>query len=247
MEGRPWLFRKYLILFERLRDPIARDQIQLTSSPYWIRFGPCDPEFDKKDLMHAVGSTFGGVIRSEVQNDYYRVRVHMDVQKPLDRGLQRNYTGTSKQQCEWNDDVNSGSCTGAILGGGRILSSWKEGLMEQTDRSGGIVFGKLSGTMSLEGECSEKSKKSSWKRLEPTIQTDYCKYVGVGSKRKIGEEEGDVSMDKWNDVAVKKLKFDGDCRNVDDEDVPMRGDGELNFVVHSLGSAASKMLADRAQ
>ncbi|KAA3460895.1 BEACH domain-containing lvsC [Gossypium australe] len=85
MEGRPWLFRKFLILFDRLINPVERDQIRLTSSPYWIKIGPCPPEFDKKDMMHAIGSTFGGVLRSEINDDFCRLRVNLDVQKPLRR------------------------------------------------------------------------------------------------------------------------------------------------------------------
>ncbi|KAA3454199.1 reverse transcriptase [Gossypium australe] len=87
MEGRPWLFRKFLILFDRLINPIERDLICLTSSPYWIKIGPCPPEFDKKDLLHAIGSTFGGVLRSEISGDWCRLRVNLDVQKPLRRGI----------------------------------------------------------------------------------------------------------------------------------------------------------------
>ncbi|KAH1097520.1 hypothetical protein J1N35_014441 [Gossypium stocksii] len=55
MEGRHWLFRKFVILFDRLRSPTERDQIRLTSSPFLIRIGSCPPEFDKKNLMYAIG------------------------------------------------------------------------------------------------------------------------------------------------------------------------------------------------
>ncbi|KAA3460002.1 reverse transcriptase [Gossypium australe] len=87
LEGRPWLFRKYLILFDRLVNPIDRDLICLTSSPFWIKIGPCLSDFDKKDLLYAIGSTFGGVIRSEIHDDLCRLKVVVDVQKPLRRGI----------------------------------------------------------------------------------------------------------------------------------------------------------------
>ncbi|MFQ6626619.1 hypothetical protein Gotur_005986 [Gossypium turneri] len=48
MEGQPWLFRKSLVIFDRLTKPMERDQIRLVSSPFWIKIGPCLPEFDKK-------------------------------------------------------------------------------------------------------------------------------------------------------------------------------------------------------
>ncbi|KAK5784980.1 hypothetical protein PVK06_039521 [Gossypium arboreum] len=36
--------------------------------------------------MHTVGSTFGGVIRSEIKGDFCRLKVNLDVQKPLRKG-----------------------------------------------------------------------------------------------------------------------------------------------------------------
>ncbi|MFQ6668323.1 hypothetical protein Gotur_034011 [Gossypium turneri] len=87
MEGQPWLFRKKLVIFDRLTKPMERDQIRLVSSPFWIKIGPCLPEFDKKDLLHAIRVTFGGVIRSEVNGEFCRLRIKLNVQKPLRRGI----------------------------------------------------------------------------------------------------------------------------------------------------------------
>ncbi|MBA0556386.1 hypothetical protein Golob_026492 [Gossypium lobatum] len=49
--------------------------------------GSCLPECAKKDLMHVVGSTFGGVIRSEVKGEYCRLKVQLDTQRPLQKGI----------------------------------------------------------------------------------------------------------------------------------------------------------------
>nr|KJB60578.1 hypothetical protein B456_009G313400 [Gossypium raimondii] len=87
MEGQPWLFRKNLITFDRIFKPTTRDQITLVSSPFWIKIGPCLPVFDKKDLLHAVGVTFGGVIRSEISGEFCRLRIQLNVQKPIRRGI----------------------------------------------------------------------------------------------------------------------------------------------------------------
>ncbi|MBA0552331.1 hypothetical protein Golob_023153 [Gossypium lobatum] len=87
MQGRPWFFRKSVILFDRLTKPIERAQIRLTSSPFWIKIGSCLPEFDKKDLLHAIGVTFGGVIRSKINGNLCRLKINLDVQKPLRRDI----------------------------------------------------------------------------------------------------------------------------------------------------------------
>ncbi|KAH1046241.1 hypothetical protein J1N35_037025 [Gossypium stocksii] len=52
-----------------------------------VKVGPFPSECDRKDLMHAIGSTFGGVLRSEVKGDFCRIEVQMNVQKPLRRGI----------------------------------------------------------------------------------------------------------------------------------------------------------------
>ncbi|MBA0855996.1 hypothetical protein Goshw_021975 [Gossypium schwendimanii] len=56
--------------FYRLLESIERRKIKLIISPFWIKVGPCPPEYERKDLMHAIGSTFGGVSRSESKGDF---------------------------------------------------------------------------------------------------------------------------------------------------------------------------------
>ncbi|MFQ6634406.1 hypothetical protein Gotur_011216 [Gossypium turneri] len=68
MEGQPWLFRKNLIIFDQIFKPIKRDQIRLVSSPFWIKIGPCLPE-------------------SEIRGEFCRLRIQLNVQKPLRRGI----------------------------------------------------------------------------------------------------------------------------------------------------------------
>ncbi|KAH1121338.1 hypothetical protein J1N35_004498 [Gossypium stocksii] len=98
MEGQPWLFRKNLIIFDRLTKPLERNQINLSVAPFWIKIGPCPPEFDKKDLLHVIGVTFGGIIKSEIIGDFCRLRVNLDVQKPLRRGI---FVSINPQSRSW--------------------------------------------------------------------------------------------------------------------------------------------------
>ncbi|MBA0632298.1 hypothetical protein Godav_001066 [Gossypium davidsonii] len=80
MEGRPWLFRKILILFNRLIQSVERSQIWLNSSPFWLKIGPCLPEFDKKkDLLHAIGVTFGGMLRFKISGEWCRLKINLNV------------------------------------------------------------------------------------------------------------------------------------------------------------------------
>ncbi|MBA0814319.1 hypothetical protein Gohar_020158 [Gossypium harknessii] len=58
MEGRPWFFQQQLIIFDRLLKSVERNKIRLVYSLFWLKFGSCPPECDKKDLMHALDPLF---------------------------------------------------------------------------------------------------------------------------------------------------------------------------------------------
>lgn len=72
-----------MVVFGRLSEPMERSQIKLVETPYWLKIGPCPSKCDKKDLMHAMSSTFGVVMRYEIKGDFYRLCVSLNVQKPL--------------------------------------------------------------------------------------------------------------------------------------------------------------------
>ncbi|MBA0570005.1 hypothetical protein Golob_003695 [Gossypium lobatum] len=55
-------------LIPSLLQSVERNKIRLVYPPFWIKVSPCPPECDK-DLMHAVGSTFKGIIRSEIKDE----------------------------------------------------------------------------------------------------------------------------------------------------------------------------------
>lgn len=48
--------------------------------------------------MHAIGSTFGGLINSESKDKYCRLRVNLDVTKPLRRGI---FVSTDEEDKLW--------------------------------------------------------------------------------------------------------------------------------------------------
>ncbi|MFQ6661253.1 hypothetical protein Gotur_029467, partial [Gossypium turneri] len=61
-----------------------------------MKINSISPEFDKKDLLHAIGATFGGVLRSEINENSCRLRVNLDVQRPLRRGIFVSTNAVSK-------------------------------------------------------------------------------------------------------------------------------------------------------
>ncbi|KAH1047986.1 hypothetical protein J1N35_038770 [Gossypium stocksii] len=125
LEGCLWLFLKQLIIFDRLLQLIERNKIRLIHSPFWVKISPCPPECDKKDLMHTVGSTFGGVIRAEIKGEFCRIRVNLDVQKQLRRGIfvSPNSKGKFWLSFKYENLPNFFFCCGRMGHGLRIVQS----------------------------------------------------------------------------------------------------------------------------
>lgn len=48
---------------------------------------PCPPKSDRKDLMHAVGSIFGGILCSKVKGEFCRIKVVLYIQKLLHKDI----------------------------------------------------------------------------------------------------------------------------------------------------------------
>ncbi|MBA0694392.1 hypothetical protein Goari_004694, partial [Gossypium aridum] len=59
MEGRPWLFWKSLILFERLIQSVERSQVWLNSSPFWLKVGGSEMEAIKDKITGEVNNLKG--------------------------------------------------------------------------------------------------------------------------------------------------------------------------------------------
>lgn len=47
-------------------DPIKLAKVRLVETPIWLKMGLCPPDYDKKDLAHVVGVTFGVILRLEM-------------------------------------------------------------------------------------------------------------------------------------------------------------------------------------
>lgn len=67
-----------------------------------MKVGLCPPECDKRDLMHDIGSTLGGLVRVEDGSDFCHIKVWLDVQNPLRRGIfvKVGYLGHSLRECD---------------------------------------------------------------------------------------------------------------------------------------------------
>lgn len=74
-------------MFDRLCESIDHSKIRLILTPLWLKVGPFPPYCDKKDLTHAIRTTFGGLFRSKFLEESYHLCIQVDVRKPLRRGI----------------------------------------------------------------------------------------------------------------------------------------------------------------
>lgn len=51
LEGRPWHFRKQVVIFDRLTEYFDRSRIRLVETPLWLKVGLYPMECDKKVPM----------------------------------------------------------------------------------------------------------------------------------------------------------------------------------------------------
>ncbi|MBA0753721.1 hypothetical protein Gogos_019846 [Gossypium gossypioides] len=224
IEGRPWLFGKSIILFNMLIQAVERDQLSLNSSSFWIKIDSYLPEFDKKDLIHAIGVMFGLVIRSEINDTCCRLRINLDVQKPLRResklvgkesmkfnamsknvGVQSSYAGgkvmlteSSKTLDEEKNEIREVQEYMELMGG-------KEMIQKQKNRYGPVEVEKINSSKAQECKDINHDKKTSWKRIKPMATV--LESTAENSTRKRKFPEGDVARSDEGD-GTKILKQD---------------------------------------
>ncbi|MFQ6641427.1 hypothetical protein Gotur_016322 [Gossypium turneri] len=160
MEGRPWLFRKSLILFGWITQSVERSQIWLNSSPVWLKVGPCLLEFDKKDLLHAIGITFGGIIRSKINGEWCRLKINLDVQKPLRRG------GSEPDLIEDGKAEEVNNWLG-MMHGELLVNENKEEMKKQEKEDSVMSNERVADKRRSQDSNPNLVKKSTWRRVNP--------------------------------------------------------------------------------
>ncbi len=92
LANEPWSFDKFLVVFQRLHDDIAIDDLPFSHTSFWVQIHNLPVRRRTEDSAAAIGRTLGQVERVADQNDErggencMRVRVRMDITTPLCRG-----------------------------------------------------------------------------------------------------------------------------------------------------------------
>ncbi|GMY07172.1 hypothetical protein FCV25MIE_02411 [Fagus crenata] len=92
MKGTPWLFDNCLVLLQDFDGSRPANQIQFTWCCFWVQFHGVPLLYMTKQIGERVRGIFGSVEAVDVLDDgvgwgpYLRVRVHVDITKPIPRG-----------------------------------------------------------------------------------------------------------------------------------------------------------------
>lgn len=89
MDDGPWSFDHNLLVMHRLLPNEDPDEVDLQSAEFWIQIHCLPPGFRSEAVVAAIGSFLGKFVKADDRNfdgsmhTFYRVRVSIDVAKPL--------------------------------------------------------------------------------------------------------------------------------------------------------------------
>jgi hypothetical protein len=101
MEGRPWSFDRQIIVLNEFDGSIPPSQLEFNHSPIWIQVHDMPLICMNKSVGTKIGNSLGELVDIDVAGDgmgwgsYLRLRVVIDLMKPLDRGRALSLAGKS--------------------------------------------------------------------------------------------------------------------------------------------------------
>lgn len=100
LEGGPWLFDNFLVALQTFDGSIPPDKIEFSKTALWVQIHGLPLVCMNKDVCHKIGNSLGTVRGIDVGEDgigwgrYIRVRVEIDLGRPLARGRLLNLMGS---------------------------------------------------------------------------------------------------------------------------------------------------------
>ncbi|PPD95913.1 hypothetical protein GOBAR_DD07058 [Gossypium barbadense] len=175
-------------------------------------------EFDKQDLLHAIGVTFGGVLRSEVNGsikENQETYLHSEKSSDMIQGVQED---------SWLTATGTG------------IKMQKEGEIDEkkTERS------------KTNEDILKPVRKSSWKRIELAGVMKYYGAESKLQKKKLAEiEYDDYGIEETREDAAKRMRYGGqDLINEAETNLLINFDGAYN---ESQNRSASGIVARDAE
>lgn len=93
IEGSPWTFGRFQLVFERLKPGDDPRSLVINRIDLWVQLHGMQPDFMSQRVVQDIGNYIGGYVESDSNNfmgvwrDYLRVRVSVPLDKPLKRRM----------------------------------------------------------------------------------------------------------------------------------------------------------------
>lgn len=99
IEGSPWTYDRMQLVFERLKDGDNPRCVEINKLDFWVQLHDIQPGFMSERVCKDVGNYIGEFLEADRNNfvgvwrDYLRVRVRMQIDKPLKRRMKIKKSG----------------------------------------------------------------------------------------------------------------------------------------------------------
>lgn len=99
MEGRPWLFDRYILILNEFDGSKAPTQMEFLHSPLWVQVHDMPLIYMSKEVGRKISSSLGECLEVDVAGNgggwgrWLRIRVNLDLTQPLERGRALNFNG----------------------------------------------------------------------------------------------------------------------------------------------------------
>lgn len=99
MEGSPWTFSRFHLVFERLREGDNSREIPINKLDLWVQLHGMNAGFKSQRMVADIGNYIGKFVESDPNNfvgawqDYLRIRVNIALDKPLKRRMKLRKNG----------------------------------------------------------------------------------------------------------------------------------------------------------
>lgn len=101
LDGRPWSFDRQILVLNEFDGSIPPSQMKFTHSPFWVQVHDMPLLFMTKGIGEKIGESLGQLVEIDIAGDgvgwgrCLRIRVVLDLTKPLDRGRAITLAGKS--------------------------------------------------------------------------------------------------------------------------------------------------------
>ena len=89
--GEPWAFDRHLVVMERYDSSVPIQDLKFSSTSFWVQIHELPFSFMSTKVAISIGESLGDVIPTKESvelkgSNYMRIRVAIDITKPLCRG-----------------------------------------------------------------------------------------------------------------------------------------------------------------